>query len=207
MTTSKRIRKQWAREQSEARDFHGELGRVLSAPEAIRRQCLQCKGYRIEQVRLCDARHCWLYRWRTGDVVCRCACHGAKSAGHCDEGSMPTGRYTAVLCESDMVQTRRNGGCLALAFRVVEGKHKGRVIRNKLFLAHGNLGRRNDAIEDLRSICLCTGVLKPRDSRELHGIPLVLHVERKQGRDGRIRSVIEGYERLVENASTEKRSG
>jgi len=207
MVTSEREWKQWAREQAQAWKLQGKLeserrtlhenGEHLPAPEAIRRHCLACKGYRAKHVRRCDTRGCWLHPWRTGDAGHQCEPrhHQDCAAKRRDEDSIPKGRYVAVLCESDMIPNRTGGHYLELVFRISEGECAGRTLRRKLFLDCGSFRQRSTARSELQTICRCTSIMTPNDSSELHDIPLLIWVEQKQERGGRIRSVIEGYDR------------
>ena len=218
MVTSEREWKHWAREQAQAWKLQEKLesarrriqdtGEVLSAPDAIRRHCLACKGYRAEQVRQCETRECWLHSCRMGDEERRRDSQRRHACGSkCrDEDSIPKGRYVAVLCESDLIPTRTGGRYLELVFRISEGEFAGRTLRRKLYLEYGGVSQRNEARSELQTICSSVGVVRPDDSAQLHNIPMLIYVEQKEERGGRMRSVIEGYARHdpKHNAETTK---
>jgi len=105
-----------------------------------------------------------------------------------------------------MFPTRTGGRCLKLVFQISEGEYAGRTLQRKLFPEHGSIRRRNEARSELHAICRCVGVMTPHDSSELHDIPLQIYVEQKQERGGRIRSVIEGYDRHEPKRSAETTS-
>lgn len=108
---------------------------------------------------------------------------------------IPAGKYIAVITESEFKPTRAGDGqYLELTFQIVDGAHRGRLVWSRL-----NLENRNDttvklARGELSSICRAIGVMQPRDSIELHNIPLEITVGLKRRDDsGEFKNVIRGY--------------
>ncbi len=108
--------------------------------------------------------------------------------------AMPPGKYTAVLVESDLKATKAGTGkFLELTFEVIEGEYKGRKVWGRLNLENPSRDAVRIARSELSSLCRATGVLAPKDSSELHDIPVVLTVRQKVGTDGEVRNEIKGY--------------
>ena len=108
---------------------------------------------------------------------------------------IPPGKYVAVITGSEMKRTRAGTGrYLELAFQIIEGEHKGRFVWTRLNLDNPNTVAVRIAQAELSAICRAVGVLAPRDSVELHNLPLVIDVQcRKRIDTGEIKNVIKGY--------------
>jgi len=109
---------------------------------------------------------------------------------------LPAGRYLAQIVNSEMKPTAAGTGeYLKLEFQVLDEQYKNR----KLF-ANLNLNNPSDmavgiARAELSAICRAVGVLVPKNSEELHGIPLTLKVGLKKRTDtDELENVIRGYE-------------
>jgi len=88
---------------------------------------------------------------------------------------IPAGKYQAAITESEMKPTKNGSGSyLQMTFTIIEGEFKNRV---------------------LWAICHAVGVMQPRDSVELHNLPLVITVKLKKREDtGELTNEIKGYE-------------
>lgn len=107
---------------------------------------------------------------------------------------LPTGRYLAVITESAMRPTKSgNGSFLELTFEVIEGECKGRKVWSRLNLDNANPLTVKIARAELSSVCRAIGILQPKDSVELHGVPLVISVKQKPGPDGEVYNEIKGF--------------
>jgi len=107
---------------------------------------------------------------------------------------IPVGKYIAVIAGSEMKPTKAgNGAYLELTFEVVDGDFKGRKLWARLNLENPNETAVKIARSELSSICRAAGVLEPKDSCELHNIPMVVTVKQKTGNDGEVRNEIKGY--------------
>jgi hypothetical protein len=108
--------------------------------------------------------------------------------------AVPAGKYTAVIVDSEIKPTKAgNGSYLELTFEVAEGEHKGRKLWARLNLDNPNPTAVKIARAELSSLCRSVGVMEPKDSCELHGIPLVVTVKQKADPDGEVRNEIKGY--------------
>lgn len=109
---------------------------------------------------------------------------------------VPAGKYLAVITESEMKPTKAGTGqYLQLTFQVIEGEFKGRLLWARLNLDNPSAMAVQIARSELSSICRAIGVMQPRDSLELHSLPLVVSVGCKKRDDtGELANEIKGYE-------------
>lgn len=109
---------------------------------------------------------------------------------------VPAGKYLAVITESEMKPTKAGtGSYLQLTFQIVEGECKGRLLWARLNLDNPSAMAVKIARAELSAICRAIGVMVPKDSVELHNLPLVIKVAcRKRDDTGEITNEIKGYE-------------
>ncbi len=109
---------------------------------------------------------------------------------------VPAGKYLCAIVASEMKPTKSgNGSYLELQFQVLEGKHKGRSLWDRLNLENPSDLAVKIARSQLASICKAVGVLDPNDSTELHDLPLQVKVKLKRREDtGELTNEISGYE-------------
>ena len=115
---------------------------------------------------------------------------------------IPAGKYPAVITESEMKPTKNGAGSyLQLTFQIIDGDYKNRVLWARLNLDNPNATAVKIAQAELSAICRAVGVLAPRDSTELHNLPLVIHVRCKKRTDtGEINNEIRGYSKKEQPA-------
>lgn len=108
---------------------------------------------------------------------------------------IPAGKYLAVITESEMKPTKNaSGQYLQLTFQILEGEYKGRFVWARLNLDNRNETTVRIARSELSAICRAVGVLAPKDSVELHNLPLVITVGHKKRQDtGELTNVIKAY--------------
>ena len=116
---------------------------------------------------------------------------------------IPAGKYLAIITESEMKPTKAGTGqYLQLTFQVLDGPYKGRLVWARLNLDNPSDMAVKIARAELSSICRAVGVLAPKDSIELHNLPLVIKVGCKKRDDtGEITNEIKGYEGKQQAAS------
>jgi hypothetical protein len=101
-----------------------------------------------------------------------------------DFDPIPAGKYLAMITGSQMKETKnKTGSYLELTFQVLEGEYKGRLLWARLSLTHSNEVTAKIARGHLSAICKAVGVLTPKDSVELHNLPLVINVKVKKRTD------------------------
>lgn len=108
---------------------------------------------------------------------------------------IPAGKYVAIITHSEMKPTRSGTGrYLELTFQIVEGQYKGRMLWARLNLENPNPTAVQIARGELSAICRAVGVMAPKDSVELHNLPLVVSVRCKRREDtDEITNEIKGY--------------
>lgn len=108
---------------------------------------------------------------------------------------VPAGKYLAVIIDSEMKPTRNGSGhYLELTFEIIEGDYKNRKVWARLNLENPNPQTVQIARADLSAICRAVNVPQPRDSVELHNLPLVITVRcRKNPESGEISNDVRGY--------------
>jgi len=108
---------------------------------------------------------------------------------------LPAGKYLAVITETEMKATKRgDGSFLELTFDVIDGEYRGRNVWSRVNLDNPNPLAVKIARGELSAICRAVGVLTPKDSCELHNLPLVITVKCKKRDDtGEITNEVSGY--------------
>ncbi|NLE57347.1 MAG: DUF669 domain-containing protein [Planctomycetes bacterium] len=110
---------------------------------------------------------------------------------------LPAGKYLAAITLSEMKPTKAGtGSYLQLEFTVLDGACKGRKVWDRLCINHPNDLTQKIARGNLSAICRAVGVMQPRDSVELHNLPLVITVKCKKRDDtGEVTNEVKGYAR------------
>jgi hypothetical protein len=110
---------------------------------------------------------------------------------------IPAGKYLAAITASEMKATKNNNGhYLELTFDILDGQYKGRKVWARLNVDNPNIQTVEIARGELSAICRAVGVMRPKDSVELHNLPLSIKVTCKKRIDtGEITNEIKGYEK------------
>jgi hypothetical protein len=108
---------------------------------------------------------------------------------------IPAGKYLAIISDSTMKTSKSGSGTyLELCFQVIDGPHKGRLLWSRLNLDNPNELAVKIAQGELSAICRAVGVMQPKDSAELHNLPLQITVKCKKREDtGDVVNEIKGY--------------
>ena len=97
---------------------------------------------------------------------------------------VPAAKYLAVIVESEMKPTKNGkGSFLELKFQIIEGEYANRNVWARLNLDNPNQQAVQIARGQLSALCRAVGVLTPKDSCELHNLPLVIDVRCKKRQD------------------------
>ncbi len=110
---------------------------------------------------------------------------------------IPAGKYLATITASEMKSNKAGTGqFLELVFTIIEGEFKNRSLWARLNLDNPNELAVKIAQAELSAICRAVGVMTPRDSVELHNLPLVIRVRCKKRKDtDEIVNEISGFEK------------
>jgi hypothetical protein len=122
---------------------------------------------------------------------------------------IPADKYLAAITASAMKPTKTgNGSYLELTFSILEGEYQGRTLWARLNLNNPNSTAVKIARGELSAICRAVGVMQPRDSVELHNLPLVINVKLKKRSDNdELTNEIKGYEAKAEAGTHAPASG
>jgi len=109
--------------------------------------------------------------------------------------AIPAGDYKCMIVESIMKDTKKGDGqYLELVFEVLEGDYQGRKVWERLNLVNPNSTAVEIAQRALAAICKAVGIVRPKDSEELHSIPLVVDVKQEKRKDnGEMTNRPKGY--------------
>ena len=108
---------------------------------------------------------------------------------------LPAGKYIAAITASETKPTKNgDGNYLQLEFTILDGEYKDRKVWDRLCLNHPNPQTVKIARGNLSALCRAVGVMQPRDSVELHNIPLQITVKFKKREDtGELANEVRGY--------------
>lgn len=110
---------------------------------------------------------------------------------------LPAGSYKCVIVKSEWKNTKNGKGrYVELTFEVLAPEeHKGRRVFDRLNLENQSTQAVEIAQRTLSAICHATGVMQPKDTAELHNIPLVLEIAVKERADkpGEYSNEVAGY--------------
>jgi hypothetical protein len=124
---------------------------------------------------------------------------GFNAEEHQEMGSfevIPKGEYLALITDSEMKPTQSGSGeYLQLSWQLIDPQHKGRIVFDRLNLKNQNATAVKIANSALSGICKSVGILRPKDSVELHNKPVMLKidVEERSDKPGVYKNIIKGY--------------
>ncbi|MFA5291915.1 MAG: DUF669 domain-containing protein [Phycisphaerae bacterium] len=127
-----------------------------------------------------------------------------------DFDPIPAGKYSAVIVDSEMKAAKNgNGSYLELKFQIIEGEYKNRLLWARLSLENQNDTTVKIAKSQLAAICQAIGVMVPKDSAELHNMPMIINVKvKKRSDNGELANEIKGYSKretsVSQNAPSQK---
>jgi hypothetical protein len=109
---------------------------------------------------------------------------------------IPAGKYLAAITASETKQTRNgDGSYLELTLTILEGDYQSRMLWARLNLDNPNATAVKIARGDLSAICRAVNVMQPKDSTDLHNLPMVVNVKLKKRVDNdELTNEIRGFE-------------
>lgn len=126
-----------------------------------------------------------------------------------DYTPLPAGEYRMVITKSEKKPTKANtGSFLELELQVVDGQHKGRTVRDRLNIWNPNQTAAEIASRQLSAICHATGVMQPRASEQLHGIPIFvgLAVKERNDKPGQFNNEVKSYKKAGTATATQPKA-
>ena len=110
-----------------------------------------------------------------------------------DFETIPKGSYKAIIVESAEKDTKaQNGTYLALQWQIVEGKYENRRVFSNITRTNPSEKAVNIGKGQLSSICRAVNVLKPKDSHDLHDLPVMIKIDHEMY-EGKTKEKITSY--------------
>ena len=109
--------------------------------------------------------------------------------------AIPSDKYLVEITKSELKPTKAgDGSYLEIEYTILDGDYRGRKVWDRLCLNHSTQKTVEIARANLSAVCHAVGIMKPRDSNELHHIPLMITVKaRRDDGTGNIYNEIKGY--------------
>lgn len=105
-----------------------------------------------------------------------------------DMEPLPNGDYSVVITSSEKKSNKAGTGhYIEIVLEVTDGEYRGRRVFDRLNLWTENQIARDIANSRLSSICRAVGVMTPRDTADLHGIPFVVRIKLEKRKDDETR--------------------
>lgn len=123
--------------------------------------------------------------------------------------TLPAGDYVVHMVASETKPTKNGkGSYLECVLEVIEGEKKGAKLWDRLNLVNPNPDAVKIAKGTLSAICRAVNVMKPKDSCELHNLPMVASVKVKKREDnGEPTNEIKGYKKKVSAVAQQANQG
>ena len=97
---------------------------------------------------------------------------------------VPASKYIAAVVASEMKPTKNGAGqYLELEYQILDGEHKGRKLWSRHTLQHPSAQTVQIARGELSAVCRAVGIMTPKDSAELHNLPMTVTVKVKKRED------------------------
>lgn len=108
---------------------------------------------------------------------------------------IPNGEYVSIIQGSELKRNKDDtGSYINFKFQIVEGQYKGRLIWSIANIIHVDKEKEARGRVQLAIVCKAVGVPEPRDTTELHNIPLVIVIKvEKDVFSGGMKSNVKSY--------------
>lgn len=108
---------------------------------------------------------------------------------------LPPGRYDVEIEDSEIKTTKRGDGeYLQLTFTVLAGDYVGRKVWGRMNIKNPSKAAEDIARRELAAVCQAVGLVRVRDSSELHNRPLQIDVGIEKNKEtGDETNRIKGY--------------
>ena len=111
-----------------------------------------------------------------------------------DFAPIPDGIYPASIIASEMKTTKKGDGkYLELTWQIISGAYANRRIWSRHNIHNPNPEAVKIAMGEVAAICRAVGNMQPRDSSELHNIPMQIRIKLKPDHNGELRSEVKGF--------------
>ena len=118
--------------------------------------------------------------------------------------AIPTGQYAVIITKSEEKPTRSgNGSYIELEMTVQGGEFGGRKVFDRLNIRNPNQTAVDIAYSTLSAICHVTQRMNIQDTGQLHGVPFIAVVQKKERDDqpgsGNMTNEVKGYKDINGN--------
>ena len=118
--------------------------------------------------------------------------------------AIPSGQYPVMITASQEKPTKAgNGSYIELEMTVQGGQYNGRKVFDRLNIRNQNQTAVDIAYSTLSAICHVTGRMNIQDTQQLHGVPFVAVVTKKERDDqpgsGNMSNEVKGYKDINGN--------
>jgi hypothetical protein len=108
---------------------------------------------------------------------------------------LPAGDYEAMIVESEKRTSNGGDDYISLTFQILGPTHAGRKHWHNLNLWHKTS---TEAVQisrgNLSAICRAVGILHPKDTSELHNLPMIVRIGQKARKDnGEMQNVMTNW--------------
>ena len=120
---------------------------------------------------------------------------------------LPAGDYRMVIVSSEKKKTKAGTGAyLQIEMQVVDGEHKNRKVTDRLNIWNPSTTAAEIASRTLSAICHAVGVMQPKASEQLHGLPMIvsLAVKERDDKADAYTNEVKGYKKAGVGTSTTK---
>lgn len=109
---------------------------------------------------------------------------------------LPAGTYRVTVFESEKRRNKKdNGNYVVLNMQVVSGDYKGRRVRQFFNVEHDDEATEARGKADFEKVLFAVNVLKPDDTSQVHGIPMLVRIAIKDDPQFGKQNVVRDYMR------------
>jgi len=107
---------------------------------------------------------------------------------------VPADRYEVVILESVWENTKAGTGkFIKFTMQIVSGPHSGKPLYDRLNLDNPSDKAVQIAKGTLSAICRAVNVPRPKDTSELHNLPLIVRVDKEEYEPGKWSNPVKAY--------------
>jgi hypothetical protein len=119
-------------------------------------------------------------------------------------GVIPNGEYLAIITGSELKRNKEDtGSYINFCFQIIEGPYAKRLIWSIANILHTDKKKEANGRVTLAVICKAVGVTEPKDTTELHNIPLVIVIKvENDAYKGGLKSVVKSFKGIAPKVET-----
>lgn len=123
-------------------------------------------------------------------------------------GVIPNGEYLAIITGSELKRNKEDtGSYINFCFQIIDGPYAKRLIWSIANILHDDKKKEANGRVTLAVICKAVNVPEPKDTTELHNIPLVLVIKVENDTfKGGLKSAVKSYKGISPKNETKQDS-